>query len=71
MAYLGFQREAVEAALRLVGDDVAQATQMLLDSQGLIPPELLSPSPPSSPPSTSDSTGLEPSTSDSTGLEPA
>ncbi|KAL7874710.1 hypothetical protein SRHO_G00056800 [Serrasalmus rhombeus] len=59
MAYLGFQREAVEAALRLVGDDVAQATQILLDNQGQVPPELLSPSPPSS-------SSEEPSTSDST-----
>ncbi|KAL6488990.1 hypothetical protein MHYP_G00027310 [Metynnis hypsauchen] len=59
LAYLGFQREAVEAALRLVGDDVAQATQILLDNQGQVPPELLSPSPPSS-------SSEEPSTSDST-----
>ncbi|XP_036445543.1 NEDD8 ultimate buster 1 [Colossoma macropomum] len=59
VAYLGFQREAVEAALRLVGDDVAQATQILLDNQGQVPPELLSPSPPSS-------SSEEPSTSDST-----
>ncbi|KAI4884118.1 hypothetical protein NFI96_032763 [Prochilodus magdalenae] len=59
MAYLGFQREVVEAVLRLVDDDVAQATQILLDNQGQVPPELLSPSPPSS-------SSEEPSTSDST-----
>ncbi|XP_076827383.1 NEDD8 ultimate buster 1 [Brachyhypopomus gauderio] len=59
MAYLGFQREAVEAALRLTGDDVVNATQMLLDNVGLLPPDLLSPSPPSS-------SSEEPSTSDST-----
>ncbi|XP_017562298.2 NEDD8 ultimate buster 1 [Pygocentrus nattereri] len=64
MTYLGFQREAVEAAMRLVGDDVAQATQILLDNQGQVPPDLLSPSPPSSSseePSTSDSTASGPS----------
>ncbi|XP_007233945.3 NEDD8 ultimate buster 1 [Astyanax mexicanus] len=59
MAYLGFQREAVETALRLVDGDVVQATQILLDNTGMIPPELLSPSPPSS-------SSEEPSTSDST-----
>ncbi|KAB5586470.1 hypothetical protein PHYPO_G00002040 [Pangasianodon hypophthalmus] len=48
LAYLGFQREEVEAALGLVGDDVAQATQLLLDNQGVIPSELRSPSAPSS-----------------------
>lgn len=59
MAYLGFQREAVEMALRLVEGDVVQATQILLNNSGLLPPELLSPSPPSS-------SSEEPSTSDST-----
>uniref|UniRef100_A0AAR2J7X0 UBA domain-containing protein n=1 Tax=Pygocentrus nattereri TaxID=42514 RepID=A0AAR2J7X0_PYGNA len=55
---------SVEAAMRLVGDDVAQATQILLDNQGQVPPDLLSPSPPSSSseePSTSDSTASGPS----------
>ncbi|XP_062847303.1 NEDD8 ultimate buster 1-like [Trichomycterus rosablanca] len=47
MAYLGFQRGDVEAALSLVGGDVVQATQLLLDNQGFIPPELHSPSAPS------------------------
>ncbi|KAK3571631.1 hypothetical protein QTP86_015367 [Hemibagrus guttatus] len=48
LAYMGFQREEVEMALSLVGDDVAQATQLLLDNQGVIPSELRSPSAPSS-----------------------
>ncbi|XP_060778402.1 NEDD8 ultimate buster 1 [Neoarius graeffei] len=48
LVYLGFQREEVETALRLVGDDVAQATEMLLNNQGVIPVELHSPSAPSS-----------------------
>lgn len=38
----------METALRLVGDDVAQATEMLLNNQGVIPVELHSPSAPSS-----------------------
>lgn len=38
----------MELALSLVGDDVAQATQLLLDNQGVIPLELRSPSAPSS-----------------------
>lgn len=38
----------MEAALTMVGDDVAQATQLLLDNQGVIPSELRSPSAPSS-----------------------
>lgn len=59
MAYLGFQRELVEAALKLVEGDIVQATQILLDNQGQLPPELLTPSPPSS-------SSEEPSTSDST-----
>ncbi|KAK1794928.1 hypothetical protein P4O66_010124 [Electrophorus voltai] len=59
MAYLGFQREAVEAALRLTRDDVFKATQMLLDNQGQPPADMPSPSPPSS-------SSEEPSTSNST-----
>ncbi|XP_066540174.1 NEDD8 ultimate buster 1 [Hoplias malabaricus] len=59
MVFLGFQKEAAEAALKLVGDDVPLATQILLDNQGQLPPELLPPSPPSS-------SSEEPSTSDST-----
>ncbi len=58
---LGFQQDMADAALRIMGDDLAQATQMLLDNQGVVPPELLSPSPPSSsseePSTSSDSTG--------------
>lgn len=38
----------MEAALRLVGDDVAQAAQILLNNQGDSPSELRSPSAPSS-----------------------
>lgn len=57
---LGFQQDMADAALRIMGDDLAQATQMLLDNQGVVPPELLSPSPPSSsseePSTSSDST---------------
>ncbi|KAL2085438.1 hypothetical protein ACEWY4_018758 [Coilia grayii] len=60
LGYLGFDREVVEAALRLTDWDLPQATQLLLENQGSLPPELLSPSPPSTPseePSTSsDST---------------
>ncbi|XP_016092346.1 NEDD8 ultimate buster 1 [Sinocyclocheilus grahami] len=57
---LGFQKDMADSALRLMGEDLAQATQMLLDNQGVVPPELLSPSPPSSsseePSTSSDST---------------
>ncbi|XP_067233808.1 NEDD8 ultimate buster 1 [Chanodichthys erythropterus] len=44
----GFPLDVADSALRLMGDDLEQATQMLLDHQGAVPPELLSPSPPSS-----------------------
>ncbi|KAM6953451.1 NEDD8 ultimate buster 1 [Aplochiton taeniatus] len=47
LLYLGFDREVSESALRLTGGDVQSATQLLLDNQGVLPPELLSPSPPS------------------------
>lgn len=57
---LGFQRDMADSALRIMGDDLALATQMLLDNQGVVPPDLLSPSPPSSsseePSTSSDST---------------
>ncbi|XP_063062829.1 NEDD8 ultimate buster 1 [Engraulis encrasicolus] len=60
LVYLGLDREVVEAALRLTDWDPAQATQLLLDNQGCLPPELLSPSPPSTsseePSTSSDST---------------
>ncbi|XP_067290541.1 NEDD8 ultimate buster 1 [Pseudorasbora parva] len=56
----GFQLDVADSALRLMGDDLELATQMLLDHQGAVPPELLSPSPPSSsseePSTSSDST---------------
>ncbi|KAI2644225.1 NEDD8 ultimate buster 1 [Labeo rohita] len=58
---MGFQVDMADSALRIMGDDVVQATQMLLDNQGVVPPDLLSPSPPSSsseePSTSSDSTG--------------
>ncbi|XP_012671747.1 NEDD8 ultimate buster 1 [Clupea harengus] len=69
LAYLGFDQEVVEAALRLTDWEVTYATQLLLDNQGILPPELLSPSTssPSEEPSTS-SPSEEPSTSsESTG----
>ncbi|XP_019897391.2 NEDD8 ultimate buster 1 isoform X2 [Esox lucius] len=48
MLYLGFEPEVAEAALRMTGGDLHGATQLLLDNQGVLPPEVLSPSPPSS-----------------------
>jgi len=58
LLYLGFERDSSEAALRLTGGDVPSATQLLLDNQGVLSPELLSP------PSTSSSpSSEEPSTS--------
>uniref|UniRef100_A0AAQ5ZJW2 UBA domain-containing protein n=1 Tax=Amphiprion ocellaris TaxID=80972 RepID=A0AAQ5ZJW2_AMPOC len=60
LLYLGFERVSSEAALRLTGGDVQSATQLLLDNQGFISAELLSP------PSTSSSSSPsseEPSTS--------
>ncbi|XP_070842731.1 NEDD8 ultimate buster 1 [Chaetodon trifascialis] len=59
LLYLGFEREMSEAALRLTGGDVQSATQLLLDNQGVLSPELLSMSPPSTPSPSSE----EPSTS--------
>uniref|UniRef100_A0AAQ4PQP8 Negative regulator of ubiquitin-like proteins 1 n=1 Tax=Gasterosteus aculeatus aculeatus TaxID=481459 RepID=A0AAQ4PQP8_GASAC len=53
LLYLGFQRDVSEAALRLTGGDVQLATQLLLDQQGVLSPELLSESPSSEEPSTS------------------
>uniref|UniRef100_A0A3Q2DET5 Negative regulator of ubiquitin like proteins 1 n=1 Tax=Cyprinodon variegatus TaxID=28743 RepID=A0A3Q2DET5_CYPVA len=49
LLYLGFDRPSAEEALRLTGDDVQSATQLLLDNQGVLSPDLLSP------PSTSSS----------------
>ncbi|RXN36471.1 NEDD8 ultimate buster 1-like protein [Labeo rohita] len=58
---MGFQVDMADSALTIMGDDVVQATKLLLDNQGVVPPDLLSPSPPSSsseePSTSSDSTG--------------
>uniref|UniRef100_A0A671YF82 Negative regulator of ubiquitin-like proteins 1 n=1 Tax=Sparus aurata TaxID=8175 RepID=A0A671YF82_SPAAU len=52
------------SALRLTGGDVQSATQLLLDNQGVLSPELLSVSPPSTSSSTTPSpSSEEPSTS--------
>uniref|UniRef100_A0A3P9M2C7 Negative regulator of ubiquitin-like proteins 1 n=1 Tax=Oryzias latipes TaxID=8090 RepID=A0A3P9M2C7_ORYLA len=62
LLYLGFQRDASEAALRLTAGDVQAATQLLLDNQGVLSPELLSQplsSPSSEEPSTSSTTPEE------------
>ncbi|XP_070784051.1 NEDD8 ultimate buster 1-like [Enoplosus armatus] len=61
LLYLGFEREVSEAALRLTGGDVQSATQLLLDNQGVLSPELLSMSPPST--SSPSPSSEEPSTS--------
>lgn len=63
MLYLGFDRDVSEAALRLTGGDVQSATQLLLDNQGVLSPELLSVSPPSTSSSSSSPSSEEPSTS--------
>ncbi|KAM3849512.1 NEDD8 ultimate buster 1-like [Diretmus argenteus] len=65
LLYLGFQREVSEAALRLTGGDVQTATQLLVDNQGLLFPELLSVSPPSSSSSSSEPSTSSESTEDS------
>ncbi|XP_072235024.1 NEDD8 ultimate buster 1 [Leuresthes tenuis] len=58
LLYLGFERDSSEAALRLTAGDVPSAAQLLLDNQGVLSSELLSP------PSTSSSpSSEEPSTS--------
>ncbi|KAM8731539.1 NEDD8 ultimate buster 1 [Acanthopagrus schlegelii] len=65
LLYLGFERQVSEAALRLTGGDVQAATQLLLDNQGVLSPELLSVSPPSTSSSSSSPSpsSEEPSTS--------
>lgn len=63
LLYLGFERDSAEAALRLTGGDVQSATQLLLDNQGVLSPELLSP--PSTSSSSSSPSSEEPSTSSS------
>lgn len=64
LLYLGFPRDSAEAALRLTGEDVQSATQLLLDNQGVLSPDLLSPpstssSSPSSDEASSSSTSPE------------
>lgn len=41
LLYLGFERPHVLTALRLAAGDVQEATQLLLDNQGVLPPDLL------------------------------
>ncbi|XP_030624562.1 NEDD8 ultimate buster 1 [Chanos chanos] len=60
LCLMGFQKEMVVAALNATEDNPDLATQMLMDHQGILPPELLSPSPPSS-------SSEEPSTSSGAG----
>uniref|UniRef100_A0A3P8WVY4 Negative regulator of ubiquitin like proteins 1 n=1 Tax=Cynoglossus semilaevis TaxID=244447 RepID=A0A3P8WVY4_CYNSE len=60
LLYLGFDRDASEAALSRTGGDVQSATQLLLDNNGVLSPTSISPStsPSSEEPSTSStSTG--------------
>ncbi|XP_078100939.1 NEDD8 ultimate buster 1 [Sander vitreus] len=66
LLYLGFERDVSEAALRLTAGDLQSATQLLLDNQGILSPELLSESPPST---SSSPSSEEPSTSSSTSTE--
>ncbi|KAM4718107.1 NEDD8 ultimate buster 1 [Anableps anableps] len=61
LLYLGFQRGPAEAALRLTGEDVQSAAQLLLDNQGVLSPDLLSP--PSTSSSSSSPSSEEASTS--------
>uniref|UniRef100_A0A3B4F122 Negative regulator of ubiquitin like proteins 1 n=1 Tax=Pundamilia nyererei TaxID=303518 RepID=A0A3B4F122_9CICH len=63
LLYLGFERDSAEAALRLTGGDVQSATQLLLDSQGVLSPELLTP--PSTSSSSSTPSSEEPSSASS------
>lgn len=56
LLYLGFERDVSEAALRLTGGDVQSATQLLLDNQGVLSPDLLSMSSPSTSPSSEEPT---------------
>ncbi|XP_059182922.1 NEDD8 ultimate buster 1 [Centropristis striata] len=63
LLYLGFERGVSAAALRLTGGDVQSATQLLLDNQGVLSPELLSMSPPSTSSSSTSPSSDGPSTS--------
>lgn len=65
LLYLGFERDAAEAALRLTGGDVQSAAQLLLDNQGVLSPDLLSP--PSTSSSSSPSSEEASTSSTSTG----
>ncbi|KAM9333138.1 NEDD8 ultimate buster 1 isoform 2-T4 [Pholidichthys leucotaenia] len=64
LLYLGFERSSSETALRLTGDDVPSATQLLLDNHGVLSSDLLAP-PPTSSSTTSSPSSEEPSTSSS------
>lgn len=57
LLYLGFEQQASETALRLTDGDLQAATHLLLENQGVLPPDL----PPAS--SSSCPTPEEPSTS--------
>ncbi|XP_036377396.1 NEDD8 ultimate buster 1 [Megalops cyprinoides] len=48
LVYLGFERETAEAALKITKGNVQLASQLIQEHHGTVPPELLSPSPPSS-----------------------
>ncbi|CAL8399438.1 unnamed protein product [Arctogadus glacialis] len=63
LLYLGFERQVSETALRLTDGDLQLATQLLLDNQGVLSPDLLSASPPSSPSEEHSSSSDDPSTS--------
>ncbi|XP_034039446.1 NEDD8 ultimate buster 1 [Thalassophryne amazonica] len=67
LSYLGFERTVSEAALKLTGGDIQSATQLLLDNQGILSPDFLSMSPPSSlsSPSTEEPSTSSTSTEDS------
>ncbi|XP_061569673.1 NEDD8 ultimate buster 1 isoform X2 [Cololabis saira] len=67
LLYLGFDQASAEAALQLTDGDVQSATQLLLDNQGVLSPELLSP--PSTSSTSSSPSSEEPSTSSSASAE--
>ncbi|XP_069368437.1 NEDD8 ultimate buster 1 [Paralichthys olivaceus] len=59
LLYLGFEKDASEAALTLMGGDVQSAAQLLLDNQGVLSPPSTSSSPSTEEPSTSSNTTEE------------
>ncbi|CAL8294606.1 unnamed protein product [Lota lota] len=63
LLYLGFERQVSETALRLTDGDLQLATQLLLDNQSILSPNLLSASPPSSSSEEPSSSSDDPSTS--------